>query len=341
MLLIKILFVGTFQSGRHQTKDVAESIALHLQQDGLQTDLTSYKANKILRLLDILIRILFYPGQFIHINTFSDQAFMMAEWGSKLAAWRGKSILLTLHGGKLNEFEQSNPKRVKKVFSRATQLLTPSLFLQKYFTQKGYHLQYIPNPLSLDKFPFKSGREIGSEYKLLWVRAFGEIYQPDLAVRTLYEVKKSWPNATLTMIGPDKGLMNETKELANQLNLQNDIYFPGPIPNEKLAQIYQSHHCYINTPKYESFGVALMEAASCGIPIVSVSVGEIPYLWKHDVSMRIVSEHNPERMAAQILLLAQNQDLAARQALRAKEVAEQFEWERIKPYWHKVLGLSN
>lgn len=339
--MIKILFVGTFQSARNQTKDVAESISLLLNEDGIRTDLTSYKANKVMRLLDILSHILVYQGQIIHINTFSDQAFLMAEWGSKIAAWRGKTVLLTLHGGKLNEFEQAHPNRVKKVFARATHLLTPSHFLSEYFTQKGYNVLYIPNPLSLDKFPFQPERKIESEYKLLWVRAFGEIYQPELAVRTLFELKKSKPNATLTMIGPDKGLMNETIELANQLNLQNDIYFPGPIPNEKLAQFYQSHHCYINTPKYESFGVALMEAASCGIPIVSVSVGEIPYLWKHGVSMRIVSEHNPERMAAQILFLAQNQDLAARQALRAKEVAEQFDWERIKPYWHKVLGLSN
>jgi len=336
----KMLFVGTFQSSRHQTKDVAESIALHLRQEGIQTDLTSFRDNKVLRLLDILTRIFFYSGGFIHINTFSDQAFMIAEWGSLVAKIRKKKIFFTLHGGKLNEFEQVNHTRVRKVLSRATKIMTPSLFLQSYFKQKGYDVEYVPNPLSLDKFPFKQSREREVVFKLLWVRAFGQIYQPELAIQTLFELKKKNLSVSLTMIGPDKGLLLSCKELAKNLGLIEDIQFVGPVSNDKLFEYYQSHHCYLNTPRYESFGVALMEAASCGIPIVSVRVGEIPYLWKHEESIRLVNDHKPESLASQVSFLESNPMKAQQQSWNAKKVAEQFDWKNIKPFWLKLLGID-
>jgi glycosyltransferase involved in cell wall biosynthesis len=262
---------------------------------------------------------------------------MIAEWGSWMAKIRRKKIFLTLHGGKLNEFEKTNPNRVNMVLNRADRILTPSLFLQSYFKEKGYKVDYIPNPLSLEKFPFKLGRNIDDNYKILWVRAFGEIYQPDLAIRTLYEIKKKIPFATLTMIGPDKGLMNESKLLVDSLGLTKDVQFIGPVPNDSLFNYYQSHHCYLNTPKYESFGVALMEAASCGIPIVSLGVGEITYLWKHEYTMRIVFEHEAKKLASEIAILANNAVLAESQALNAKNIAEQFEWKHLRSKWLDLI----
>lgn len=333
-----ILFVGTFQSSRNQTKDVVETIALELEKEGFSIKLTSFHSNKLLRLLDILLSIIFFKGEFIHINTFSDQAFIIAELGSWLAKYRHKKVILTLHGGKLNEFERKNSARVQKVFDRAYRLCTPSLFLKEYFEKLNFVVHHIPNPLTLEKFPFKEKKDPINQYRILWVRAFGEIYRPNLAIQVLYTVRKSIPFATLTMIGPDKGLLNDCRQLALELKLEKYIEFAGPIPNHELHKYYHSHDCYINTPKYESFGVALMEAASCGIPIVSVSVGEIPYLWRHEHSIRLATKQDAECIATEVMFLAQNPSIGFAQAKNANAIVGQYEWRNIRYKWIDILN---
>ena len=72
------------------------------------------------------------------------------------------------------------------------------------------------------------------------------------------------------------------------LNLSNNIKILGPISNKKLSYYYQRHNVFINTTSYESFGTALIEAASCGIPIVSTNVGEIPLNWTNEKDILLV-----------------------------------------------------
>jgi glycosyltransferase involved in cell wall biosynthesis len=62
--------------------------------------------------------------------------------------------------------------------------------------------------------------------------------------------------------------------------LLEKITFTGPINNTELPAYYSSHSVFLNTTSYESFGMAVLEAAACGIPTVSTPVGEIPLLWK-------------------------------------------------------------
>ena len=93
-------------------------------------------------------------------------------------------------------------------------------------------MNYLPNPINFKNFPFK--RENVNPYTLLWVRAFTEIYNPDLAVKTLYEVRKKYPGTTLTMIGPDKGLLQQTKKLIQELDLTSCVEITGPVKNEEL-----------------------------------------------------------------------------------------------------------
>jgi SAM-dependent methyltransferase len=85
-------------------------------------------------------------------------------------------------------------------------------------------------------------------------------------------LKKNFPQISLTMIGPDKGILNEILLMIKELGLESNIKIIGPISNQELFKYYQSHSVYLNTTSYESFGVALVEAAACGIPIVSTNV---------------------------------------------------------------------
>ena len=199
-------------------------------------------------------------------------------------------------------------------------------------------MKYLPNPFFNERFVFD--RSNVKKRSILWVRAFTGIYNPDLAVKTLSEVINIYPDATLTMVGPDMGLLVETEKLIEQLRLTNAVKITGPVPNSKLASYYQTHEVLINTTSFESFGVALMEAASCGVPIVSTNVGEIPFLWKDGTNILLTDGFEAQQMAAHVIRLFKDEALARTLPENARRNAQNFSWDNIESGWKEALMIS-
>lgn len=243
---------------------------------------------------------------------------------------------MTLRGGALPEYYETNTIRCTTTLLRAHKILSPSKFLQKYFEDKGFVIRYLPNSINLKQFSFNRDNVKG--HSLLWIRAFTDIYNPDVPVRILYELRKQFPEASLTMVGPDKGTLTETKALIRQLDLEDKIKITGPIPNEELEFYYQSHNVYLNTTSFESFGVAVLEAASCGIPIVSNTVGEIPLIWKGGESILLVEENDISEYCKQIINLFTDEDFSKSVARAAKVTSEKFGSTQIEQEWVNILS---
>jgi glycosyltransferase involved in cell wall biosynthesis len=330
-----VLFIGSFLSATRGSKGIAESLSERLKEDGIERKLVSTYENKILRLIDILFAVIFSNSKKIHIDVFSGSAFTIADIASKLAKFRKKEILFTLHGGKLTEFATTKMSKIHQVFNRADYIQTPSLFLQSFFQKEGFNIHYLPNSVSLEKFSYAA--ENRKAFSLLWVRAFIPIYNPHIAVEILNEVKKKYPESTLTMVGPDKGELASTKLLATQLKILNSITFTGAVANNELEKYYQSHSIFLNTTSYESFGVALIEAALCGIPIVSNNVGEIPFLWSHKENIMLVENNSVDEYKNSIYNLFEDPNLYSNLSTNARAKAEAFNWKNIKPMWLNLL----
>lgn len=334
--MTKFLFIGTFLSTKFGTNSVVERMKESLQEDEIELVLASSYSNKIVRFLDVMRAILFYKEEKIFFGVFSGLAFKMTEWGSILAKLRGKKIYYTLHGGALHEFTDKHKAKVLKVFSRADYIQTPSLFLKAYFEKLGFQIHYLPNPISLDDFPYQ--RKVINPHSLLWVRAFTSIYNPALAIKSLYEVKKEFPEATLTMVGPNKGMLADMKTLIKSLNLENDVRIVGPVDNKILHTYYQTHAVYLNTTSYESFGKAIVEAGSCGIPIVSTSVGEIPFIWQNQSNILLIQNASEIDMAEKIKRIFNDTEFSKQLSMNARVNAEKFDWKNVKPMWMNLFN---
>lgn len=333
--MTEVLFIGSFLSHLDGSLSYGESLSEQLNGVGFKCILSSSSESKFKRLFDIISSLLVYKGKIVHIDVFSGNAFNIAEVASWIAHLRKKRIVLTLRGGKLIEFYESNPAKVNKVLKRANILQTPSMFLQSYFYMKGYNIKRLPNAVDLSKFTYN--RSNVKKHSILWVRAFTEIYNPGLAIATIYEICKKYPDTTLTMVGPDKGLLHEVQQNAHDLGVDKSITFTGPLPNDDLVTLYQNHEVYLNTTSYESFGNAMFEAASCGTPIVSSAVGEIPLLWKDGEDVLLVDKLDASDFAKTIIKLFDKKDLAGSISKNARIKAEDFGWNKIRPQWVNIL----
>lgn len=330
-----ILFIGNFLSKIQGTIGPTELMANRYIKDGRKIFRASSYKNKFIRLGDMVLKTLIYRYDVISIDVYSSTALMFACITSKIAKLRHKKIILVLHGGGLIDVYQQKKDEIVSLFKRASFIVTPSRFLKSYSDSLGFNVAYIPNTIDLGKF---KRNDKNSGHRLLWVRAFTDNYNPDVAVKTFYEVLQKYPDATFTMVGPDKGNLSEIKQLIRELNIEDKVTITGRVDNNLLPKYYNSHNIYLNTTSYESFGVALVEAAACGLPIVSTSVGEIPLMWHNGKDILLSDEIDPTSLANEVVKLLENKDFYNSIVENAYIKAQGYSWESVSLKWDKIYS---
>jgi glycosyltransferase involved in cell wall biosynthesis len=83
--------------------------------------------------------------------------------------------------------------------------------------------------------------------------------------------------ATLTIAGegPEEPRL---RHLAASLGITGAITFLGAVPHDHLPTLYQSGDLFVLTSRHEAQGMAPLEAAACGLPVVGTAVGILPEL---------------------------------------------------------------
>ena len=331
----KILIIGPIFDSSSGPVGPGGFLYTKLKENGYTVFKTSHFRNKILRMLHSVFSVLNY-GKYdlILLQSYGLLAFLMEDFVSRVAYVFKKPIIFTLHGGAFHEFYERYPNWVNKVLRRATTITTPSMFLKVYFEEIGYEIIYIPN--SIDMTIFKEKRNV-KKHSLLWVRAFQDIYNPQLAILSFSKILVKYPDSTLTMVGPDKGELAECKKLIINLNLGSKIKITGFIPNHELPKLFNSHYVYLNTTRYESFGVALIEAGSCGIPSVSTDVGEIPLIWKDQHNI-LITNQSVNNFSEKIEILFSNDKLYRSISVNCKKNVEKYDWNIVFLAWKELIN---
>lgn len=73
--------------------------------------------------------------------------------------------------------------------------------------------------------------------------------------------------------GPKKLLLEEMRE---RYQLHERVEFLGEVPHHRVRDVLVRGHVFLNCSLTESFCIALLEAASCGLFVVSTKVGGVP-----------------------------------------------------------------
>jgi glycosyltransferase involved in cell wall biosynthesis len=207
--------------------------------------------------------------------------------------------------------------------------------LKKAFESEGFtNVIYIPNSIEIEKYKFKERIEFAP--RLLWVRAFASIYNPEMAVKVLQQLQEKHPSASLTMVGPDKdGSLKTTKDFADSIGVA--VNFTGQLAKEDWWQLASEHDIFINTTHFDNTPISVMEAMALGLPVVSTNVGGIPYLLADKENALLVNDDDDKAMKEAICSLLEDQQKASDLTLNARHFIEQMDWNVVKEEWKRVL----
>lgn len=126
------------------------------------------------------------------------------------------------------------------------------------------------------------------------------------------------------------------KRMVTNLRLQERIAFWGPQRQDLLPYFYSAAQALILPSRYESFGMAALEAMACGTAVIASEVGGLPFTIKDGVNGFLIPEGDWVLLAEKIYEIVRDQNLRKRIKEEGLHKAKEFAWPIIA---QKVLSL--
>ncbi len=355
--------VSSFLSHKDGSHSVAQDLADRLRPEAEAIFCVSSQRSALLRGLDMATTTLLHSNDYdvAIVGLYSGRAFLWGEAVSWLLEKLGKPFVISMHGGALPEFAKLHPNRVAKTLSKAAAVTAPSSYLAELMQPYRKDILLLPNPIEISRYEFRLREQ--AQPKLIWLRSFHQIYNPQLTVKAAALLRDEFPDLHLTMIGPDKGdgSRQQTEQLAKELQsvsslrvskglsleaqalayaqaTDTDILITGGIANSEVPTWLNRGDIFINTTNVDNTPVSVIEAMACGLPIVSTNVGGLPYLLTDGEDALLVPPDNAEAMATAARRILTEAGLAERLSRNARRKAESFDWANVLPMWRNLIG---
>lgn len=274
MRRIKILYIGDLNSSFQR------AIYNGLKKNGFKVFHFFIKPpfsflKKIRLILNIILKGLMSDA--ILIEFLADYAWMVSKFKRILK----KPIVVRCHRAELYEYYEKYQARVKEAASTADVIVCVSKAIRdrllKLIPFAKRKVIVIYNGVDVDKFrPIKNvkGKEKGSFY----IGSLGYL-SPRKGFEELIDVVsklvKDGYNIRL-YIGGKGYLYKRLQEKIKKSGLSSYVKLEGFIPDQYLTEWYNKLDLFILNSRSEGHPVSLLEAMSCGLPVIATNVDGIP-----------------------------------------------------------------
>jgi L-malate glycosyltransferase len=281
----------------------------------------------ILYILNLLREVRKYDV--IHIFSASYLSFLIAPTPAILVSkLYGKKILLNYHSGEAEDHLQRWP-RSKSMFKLVDTIVVPSEYLFRVFAKFGFETVVIFNIIDLDKFEFRQRTTLRPFF--LSNRNLEVHYGVDDLLRAFSYIQREIPDAVLTVVG-DGSQRNALENLATELHLAN-TNFTGRVEHDEINRHYSAADIYLNASKIDNQPLSILEAFTCGLPVVTTDAGGIPDIVTDEITGFLVPVGAYESLGARALDLLTHQEIARTMTERARAECTKYTWSVVCPQW--------
>jgi len=265
----------------------------------------------------------------VHVFSASYSSFLLAPLPAMLVARAlGRPVMLNYRSGEAPDHLKRSAI-ARAAIARVDRSIVPSRFLVDVFKSFGFDATAIPNVVDLDRFRFRDRFPLRP--RLLSTRNFDDLYNVACTLRAFRLVQKSWPNATLTLVGGgahDQAL----RRMAAELGLQH-VEFVGRVSPDRIHEYYAASDIYVQTPNIDNMPTSILEAYASGLPVVATEAGGVPAILTHGETGLLAPIDDHLAIASRVLLLLEQPGVAREIAQRAYATCESFSWSHVRELW--------
>ena len=338
-----ILMVGNFFHSENKSHQYCQSLMDEFQKNNMAVISTSSVNSRVFRTLDMLSDIFFKRKKYslAIVDVFSEFSFYWAFLSLLLLKVYNKKTVLVLHGGRLPEWAKNNEVLLRMAFNVADCLVAPSIYLAQELN--GYCpdnkiIQIIPNAINLTSFKFDKQRT-SQDIKICWLRAFSEVYNPQMAIKAMSLVLECHPDVSLYMYGPvkDHTCFDTCEKMIKDRGLQKKIVLKKAVDKANVPKVLAEYDIFLNTSIIDNMPISILEALAVGLPVISTNVGGLECLLTHKKNALLVEPNDYKAMSEWITCVINDTTLFNRLKNDGSQMVKQFDWSTIYPQWEQLL----
>ncbi len=273
-----------------------------------------------------------------HIFSAAYWSFLLAPAPASLVAkFRGKKALVHYHSGEARDHLQRF-RSGRVMLSRVDEIVVPSGYLIDVLREFGLAAVAVPNLVDLSQFRYRRREPLRPH--LVCTRGFSRYYSVDVVVRAFAEVRRVYPEARIDLVGGGP-LETKVRKLVEELKL-GGVNFTGVASREEIGKYYDQADIFINASWLDNMPVSVIEAFGAGTPVVTTSPECMPYLVEHERTGLLSPVGDEKALAANVIRLLRDSELAHRLAENAYVESQKYTWECVREQWLKVYrGLMD
>ena len=169
----------------------------------------------------------------------------------------------------------------------------------------------MPNIVDLTRFRFAL-RAANVAPHLVVTRNLEAIYDIPTAMRAFATRAPGFPGGTPLRGGYRPRARRNLEALAASLGIADAVRFAGRSTAIRWRRSTGEADLMLNPSRVDNMPNSVLEALACGLPVVSTRVGGVPYIVRDGVTALLVDAGDAEAMAAAVLRLLRDAELAAR-----------------------------
>lgn len=126
----------------------------------------------------------------------------------------------------------------------------------------------------------------------------------------------------------------------NKMRFKDRVIFTGSVSDETLKALMAAAHALLFVPLFEGFGIPVIEAMQCEVPVIASNVTSVPEV-AGDAAL-LVDPYNVSEIAQAMQDITENPSLRAELIEKGKKRSRNFTWEKTADLlWHSVEKALN
>ncbi len=149
-------------------------------------------------------------------------------------------------------------------------------------------------------------------------------------------IKQTKSDYKLVMLDYDRAELDKILTEIGDKALINRIVLTGYVINTDLPAIYGQCKVFLYPSLRESFGIPMLEAMACGVPVITSNTSSMPEVAGD--AAKIIDPFKPEEITEALITLVDNNELRDNLVAKGLERARKFSWKAMA---ESVLEIYN
>ena len=204
--------------------------------------------------------------------------------------------------------------------------------LRDYGVKKSVPINILPTGIDLEIFQkslknrqtLRKKLKISSETKvILSVSRIAKEKNIEFLLKAFVEILNKKKDILFLLVGGGP-FLEQAKKMAQNLKIDKNIIFTGNVPSKEVPSYYQASDVFVFASLTDTQGIVLLEALSCGLPIVALKDDAFTGVVLNHKNGFLVSKHTPRVFAKKVINLLDDALLYKKFSDAATKIVEKF-----------------